>query len=197
MKKFLSALLISLLAFQLSAESSQWITEKFPSKLINRRGKQVDTATALQGKIVAVYFSASWCGPCRGFTPKLVEFYKKAKRRGNIEIVFISSDKDENAMMKYIKDDKMPWLTAPFRHQTAMKLKSQLRVNGIPTLVVFGKDGKLISRDARWDVTILGVKALRAWRDPEYKPLTYEDWLKKSGNDKKSDRQNKKQKKSR
>ena len=78
-----------------------------------------------------------------------------------------------------------------------MKLKSQLRVNGIPTLVVFGKDGKLISREARWDVTILGVKALRAWRDPEYKPLTYEDWLKKSGNDKKSDRQNKKQKKSR
>ena len=26
---------------------------------------------------VGIYFSAHWCPPCRGFTPKLVESYEK------------------------------------------------------------------------------------------------------------------------
>ena len=35
------------------------------------------TAEALKGKqAVALYFSAHWCPPCRGFTPQLVETYK-------------------------------------------------------------------------------------------------------------------------
>ena len=28
-------------------------------------------------KVFAIYFSAHWCPPCRGFTPKLAEWYTK------------------------------------------------------------------------------------------------------------------------
>ena len=43
------------------------------------------TTDALRGKkVIGVYFSADWCGPCRKFTPELVSFYNKINsRRGS------------------------------------------------------------------------------------------------------------------
>ena len=56
-------------------------------------------------------------------------------------------------------------------------MKSLYQVGGIPTLVIIDNKGKVISNDGRWDVTILGDKAFKAWSKPDYKPLTYQDFL--------------------
>ena len=37
---------------------------------------QVSNATVKETAIVAFYFSAHWCGPCRDFTPILSKFYE-------------------------------------------------------------------------------------------------------------------------
>ena len=195
MKKLFSALFILLAVFQLAAAPDSWTVKKFSPQLINSKGRKIDTATALQGKMVAVYFSASWCGPCRNFTPQLVKFYKSVKSKSNLEIVFISSDKTDKDMMKYMKNDKMPWLATAFQHPAAMNLKKELGVHGIPKLVVFDKNGKLISPNARWDVVILGTKAVKAWESPSYEPLTYDDYMKKGSSAKKNSRKNKKKNK--
>ena len=56
------------------------------------------SADALSGKTVGIYFSAHWCPPCRGFTPKLAEAYQKLKANGKeLEIVFVSSDRDQHS----------------------------------------------------------------------------------------------------
>merc|ERR1711988_384788 len=66
----------------------------------------------LDGKILAIYFSAHWCPPCRGFTPQLVETYKKLQAQGKpFEIIFASSDRDMAAFTEYFAE--MPWLAIP------------------------------------------------------------------------------------
>merc|ERR1711898_41575 len=45
-----------------------------------------------------LYFSAHWCPPCRGFTPKLVEFFSELEKKyPDASIAFVSSDKDSKA----------------------------------------------------------------------------------------------------
>ena len=182
MKKVLLAVLFAVTGFfTVHAQDQDWFAEKFPEKLINAKGKEVDTATALKGKIVAVYFSASWCPPCRGFTPQLVKFYKSVAKKGNLELVFVSWDKEEKAMKNYMKTYKMPWLAMPYDAQERTQMGKTMRVNGIPRLVIFDSTGKILSSNGRWDVVILGNKALKAWQSPDYKAKTYEDYKGKKG----------------
>ena len=194
MKKLFTALLLVFVAiFNLIAEEPKWFADKLPEKITNKAKKEIATSAALHGKTVALYFSASWCPPCRGFTPQLINFYKKVKDK-NFEIIFVSSDKNEQEMLKYFK--KMPWLAIPFKDPARAKLKSQFKVNGIPTLIVLGHDGKVISSNARWDVVMLGEKALTAWQSEDYKPKTYADYQKENKSKDKAVKKSKKSKKS-
>ena len=150
-----------------------WYEETF-TKLTDAKGEDVPVAN-LKDNIVGVYFSASWCPPCRGFTPQLVKFYKQGAGKENFEIVFVSSDRTSDAMKAYMKKDSMPWTAIPFGDPSASALKSKLGIKAIPTLVIFGSDGKIISQNGRWDVVVLGAKALDAWKSPNYKPKTPQD----------------------
>lgn len=109
----------------------------------------VKTAEALAGKVVAIYFSAHWCPPCRGFTPKFADIYNKIKAEGkNFEVVFASSDRDDASFKEYFAE--MPWLALPFDdRKTKEKLSKMFKVSGIPTLVIMDADGKVITKDGR------------------------------------------------
>ncbi|MBQ7209210.1 MAG: thioredoxin family protein [Lentisphaeria bacterium] len=162
------------------AQSSEggdlWFQDVFPSKLTNAAGWEIDAASALRGKTVGVYFSAIWCGPCRQFTPRLIEFYKQVAGKGDFEIVFVSSDRSQEDMMKYMKQDGMPFTAVPFDADFGKALRDRLKVNGIPRLVIYDRTGKILSDNGRWDVVMLGADALKAWRSPDYKPKTYKDY---------------------
>jgi len=56
----------------------------------------------LKDKLVAIYFSAHWCPPCRAFTPQLAHVYKALQEKGKpFEIIFVSSDQDQEAFNEY------------------------------------------------------------------------------------------------
>lgn len=79
------------------------ITDDLPSESAGKR-------------VLGLYFSAHWCPPCRDFTPLLIEFYNKFKNSAAanslVDIVFISSDHDEESFLEYLK--QMPWLAIPY-----------------------------------------------------------------------------------
>ena len=95
-------------------------------------------------RVVAVYFSAHWCPPCRNFTPMLKNFYNQLKEMGaSFEIVFVSSDQDDNKFNEYYST--MPWLAVPFGDDRIKKLKTAAQIQGIPTLIfVDPSNGKIL-----------------------------------------------------
>ena len=153
---------ISAALFQLQA-GEYWFSEKFPAKLINSQGVSIDTAEALKGKKVAIYFSAHWCGPCRNFTPKLVKLYNETAKAANIEIVFISSDRSAEKMAEYMKSESMPWLAVPFDSEKRSLLKQEYQNRFIPRLLVLDENGKIISVNATGEVFNMGAAAVEKW----------------------------------
>ena len=98
-----------------------------------------------------LYFSAHWCPPCQGFTPKLINFYNVVnKNNKQLEIIFVSSDKNESEFNEYY--NSMPWLSIPFKDESIQNLKETFEIMGIPTFLVFNSDGKLIDGKARTTV---------------------------------------------
>ena len=117
--------------------------------LTSKAGKPIDTDKKLEGcKRVALYFSAHWCPPCRGFTPVLAEFYDTVRGEVDdeeLEIIFVSSDRDEGEYKSYLSEQ--PWLAVPLSNsQVKRSLASKYSVSGIPYLIVL--DAKGMTRDA-------------------------------------------------
>ncbi|KAH7570290.1 hypothetical protein JRO89_XS05G0082100 [Xanthoceras sorbifolium] len=131
--------------------------------LVRNSGDQVKI-NSLKGKKIWLYFSASWCGPCRRFTPTLVELYNELSPKGDFEVIYVSRDKDDNSFSGYFS--KMPWLAIPFSDsETRERLKTLFKVRGIPHLVLLDENGN-VSSDS-------GVELIREYGMEAY-PFTTE-----------------------
>jgi nucleoredoxin len=134
-----------------SPEDYPWpaktFSEMLGTKFLSKTGEV--GPEAVEGKYLGLYFSASWCPPCRAFTPTLCQMYDTMKeKRNDFEFIFISGDNDEGAFKEYYQ--KMPFLALPFSEkQNNNLLNSHFEVQGIPTLVIVSPDGKTITTDAR------------------------------------------------
>ncbi|KAM0853089.1 hypothetical protein ACQ4PT_051328 [Festuca glaucescens] len=127
--------------------------------LVRNSGEQVKISS-IEGGIVALYFSASWCPPCRRFTPKLIEAYKELASHGkSFEVVFVSGDQDEEAFNAYFA--KMPWLAVPFSDSEGRKgLDGRFEVRGIPHLVILdATTGEVLTGDGVEFVSEYGIEA--------------------------------------
>ena len=133
-----------------------------PEELLNAGGKAVSGET-LSGKYVGLYFSASWCLPCRTFTPKLVEFRNANKDR--FEVLLVGADNSAKAQANYMKKYMMPWLAVKHQSIAANLLVKKMGVSGIPFLVILAPDGSVVTKDGRGDVDSMGDKAFLKWKN--------------------------------
>ena len=97
-------------------------------------------------KLYALYFSAGWCPPCHKFTPKLVNFYNQVHaRHPEFEVVFVSSDRSEDAMRKYMEEYQMPWPALRFDASENLPQIRGYGGPGIPCLVLVDAAGKVLA----------------------------------------------------
>jgi nucleoredoxin len=159
MKKLFLILLLPFLAVSLKAS----LEDLFPETLLNAKGEEVDRSV-LDGKIVGIYFSASWCPPCRDFTPLLVKFHEANKE--DFVVVFVSSDRTPADHLKYMADYNMNFFTLPHRGAAGNALAQRFNVRGIPHLAVVGPDGEVLAANGRMDVQQRPGTALATWTKP-------------------------------
>ena len=145
MNKTLLGLCLALASFSLLTPSLRAdYFGKIESRLFQvQDGKRVDyKKPAKNPQYTALYYSAHWCPPCRAFTPKLVEWYKDFRaKHDNFELVFVSSDKSEEAQIDYMKEAGMPWPAAKLASKNDPNFR-KYAASGIPYLVLIDENGK-------------------------------------------------------
>ena len=147
-------------------------------KLVSAKGETIDTSTLAAKKTVSLYFSAHWCGPCRGFTPELAKAYSEymASADSQAEVVFISWDRDEDSFTEYHKE--MPFPALPFKDNKdrCRELGEKFGVQGIPCLVTLNSAGEVLHKNGRTLVDEHGAAAfpLSTEREDELKQMAVE-----------------------
>lgn len=128
---------------------------RLTGKLVRLAGTALQpvNASALAGvKYYGLYYSASWCGPCRRFTPGLVAAYRELKQaHPEFELVFISNDNSAGEMRDYMREDKMPWPALKYDLREHNPELLRYSGPGIPCLVLVDAGGRVLSDSYRGD----------------------------------------------
>jgi nucleoredoxin len=114
-------------------------------------------------KFVGLYYSAHWCGPCRKFTPQLVEYYKRVKAaHPEFELIFVSADRSRFGWETYIRETKMPWLAVDYEQIRNVTGLQQLGGSSIPSLLVLDQDSRMVASTYQGDKYLGPQNALDA-----------------------------------
>jgi len=131
--------------------TDHWAVDLFGDLILTKTGKKPTLEIATGKKAILLYFSAHWCPPCRGFTPVLAATYKNYNAN-DIEVIFVSSDRDQASFDGYFAE--MPWTALPFADRDQKnKIAAKFDVQGIPMLVVLdGETGQVLTQNGRGEV---------------------------------------------
>ena len=123
-----------------------------------------------------VDFWATWCGPCIRELPNVKKNYAQYHGKG-FEVLAISLDTDAGRVEKFVDKQELAWDTLFSADKKAQgwnhPMANYYGVTGIPMAVLVGKDGKVITLNARGPALGNELKKLLGEPDPiEEKPET-------------------------
>ncbi|MEM9480733.1 MAG: thioredoxin-like domain-containing protein [Verrucomicrobiota bacterium] len=172
---FIPFLLASFCGIAQANESKQMLA-KIEEQLVKPKASGFEACkpgTLRTKDFVVLYFSAHWDHGSKEATPELVEFYEQAKKKHqNFEIVFISSDKDEKEMLRFMNGYKMPWLALKFKKQHDVDGLIKHAGRAIPSVAVLDAEGKLVAhsfeeKTGKYQGVLKPVEAMKRMLDSQ------------------------------
>ena len=94
-----------------------------------------------KGKAVYLDFWASWCGPCKQSFPWMGEMQAKYKAQG-LRVVAVNLDQKPADAQAFLKETPAAFDVA---FDTSGKTPKAYAIQGMPTSVLIGADGRVIS----------------------------------------------------
>lgn len=112
-----------------------------PSKLSDYVGK---------GKYVLVDFWASWCGPCKGEIPNLIELQNKFGGE-KFTVLGVNVWDEEDKFKAALTDEGITYPQIYVPRDNKDNATDLYGIKGIPQIILFGPDGVIVKRDLRGD----------------------------------------------
>lgn len=123
-----------------------------PGKPMEISGSLLDGATfdpkSLAGKVVLVDFWATWCGPCIAEIPNVIAEYEKYHDKG-FEVIGISLDEEKDKVDAFVAEHKIPWPILYAGKGWQDPVAQFYGISGIPQMILIGRDGNVITVNAR------------------------------------------------
>ena len=102
--------------------------------------------SSLRGKVVVMDFWATWCGPCRVQHPLYDKVKEKYRNHDDVVFLAIDVDEDHSLVPQFLATNR--W---SYNSYFEDGLSALLKVSSIPTTIVVGEDGSVVSRMTGFD----------------------------------------------
>ncbi|MBI9100706.1 MAG: TlpA family protein disulfide reductase, partial [Spirochaetaceae bacterium] len=107
------------------------------------------STTELKGKVIVIEFWATWCRTCISEIPLMKKIYEEYKDRG-VEFIGISLDEYPDTVIQYCIENNIDWPQYCEENKIwDTDISRSWGIKAIPTVFLIGKDGQIISREAR------------------------------------------------
>jgi len=102
-----------------------------------------------RGQYVLLDFWATWCGPCIGETPNLVEVFERFGSDERFAMIGLSLDNAVDEPRDYTSKNGMNWTQLFLGEWSTTTVPESYGVEGIPTIMLLGPDGKIVATGLR------------------------------------------------